>query len=291
LAGHALAGSGRDRLGLVAAVGSGGLPGLSATPGWLSAGLVRAGHLLGPAWLGCARQFVARPGAVPVTAVGRERASRPSAAPRQRDGAPRCGARSGMALPGGAGLGSTGLGPVTAVACGLVPQASAASERQSEARQGVDGPGRSVLAMAGQGTVRHGGRTVFCGVRLPAAHAHGSARQNWARLGTPRFGSAWHGAERHTSEFESLTGTTHGWAMRGRARQGRHGLGEVGSGIAGCGEVQIPGDWQTSRFESVTPTHTTWRGAARLGKARMGQALAGPGEAGVPLHITGVTHV
>lgn len=201
---------------------------------------------LGRAAHGWARQRSAGSGAPwqgraghgPVTAVGRGRVPRPSAAP-------------GQPIPGGAGLGDVWqggarrgevwrvsacsgqawLGPVTAVACGLVPQASAAPRQQlthlgeaglGTARQGLVGQRRDRVWL-GWAT----GLTVFGEVRLLTARL---SRWGKARLGTAWLGKAGRGEARdHFGAFNaemrcnSPAPTAHGAAWQAKAMPGRAG--------------------------------------------------------------------
>lgn len=320
MAAHALAGSGRDRLGLVVAVGLGVVPGLSAASGRLSAGLTRAGHVLAAAVLGWVRHGLVRPCLVPVTAVGREHVSRPSAAPWQHIEAGRGRAMHGRAGRGLAWQGATRqgqvwrgvvwLGPVTAVACGLVPQASAAPGQQpwirvvawpARTRHGAVRPGPARRGQSGIGRAWNG-RTVFCGVRLPAAHSgwamRGTVWRGDAGNGAEWHGQAWMGALRPGMAWVSRAASSHTGcealapSIRGVACIGRAGLDQAWCGRTGQGEArqESQGGWQTSRFESVTPAPqgTAGHGMARICAAGCGLAWRGKGST---FTSSGVTHV
>lgn len=198
--------------------------------------------------------------------------------------------RHGSAVRGASWQGRAGLGPVTAVACGLVPQASAAPEQHFW-------PGLAGRCLARSGEVRRvdprlgwaGHRPVTAvgrGLRAPAFRCpwaastrHGRERHGRARPGVPRAGGARHGV--------AWTG---GWSSAGFDSPPPTLLGEAGRGLAWPG-LACRG-WVRQGFQEGRPAdiavrvrdaHTRvlkWQGVVRPGTARPGGSGRGKGSTG-----------
>lgn len=191
-----------------------------------------------------------------------------------------CWERHGSAVRGASWQGRAGLGPVTAVAGGLVPQASAAPEQhfwpglagRCLARSGEVRRVDPRLGWAGHGPVTAVGR----GLRAPAFRCpwaasarHGRERHGWAWRGQAGQCTARQGVEggRSSAGFDSPPSALVAW--RGLEWQGTAWLGKAGSGR----ERAVGNHWGS---RSLAPTQ---QGEAGTGKARRGGARFGPGDA------------
>lgn len=262
----------------------------------------------------------AAPGAVwhgmePVTAVGREHVSRPSAAPGQRW------VRSGPARQGTVRLGDARPGEDRADgrSAGSTPAPPALAVRLGKARLGQARHGQ-----AWSGWVAHGvdGWMVSGAVRLRATHSTGLGEAGRGRVWSGRVGcgmtwaspgSAWQGAgDQQPSGCEARTPATsdmtrqgavsralarRAWVRRGQVwATGRHRSSSLRRplhmarlGMAGSGPVRSGGSWlstawlgttgdrQPPGFEALAPTA---HGQARLAQVGPGWTGLGLGQAG-----------
>lgn len=192
-----------------------------------------------------------------------------------------CWERHGSAVRGTSWQGRAGLGPVTAVACGLVPQASAAPGQpflpglagHGWDPRGYAGLGRVWLGRAGLGPVTAVGR----GLRAPAFRCpRGSQRHGWEWRGVTGQGMA-----RFATAGLGITGCPAATGVRGsgaharpgRAWSGQAPLGADRRGWAWRGRDQRAiGHHRDSRSRR---SRSSGRGAVRLGRQRPGLARRG----------------
>lgn len=295
---------GRAGLGPVTAVACGLVPQASAAPEQRAAchGLVRHGwSRLGSAGLGKG------------WAMGRLRGSSPWR-PLPLAWLGLAGLGRSAAGSGAAWQCPARLGPVTAVGRGLrtpafrCPWAAKAGlclarrvcawrapARRGMAPHGSAGPVDARLGLAGWGLAGHGGRTVFGGVRLSAAHSLGEVGRVLAWRCTAWSGGAGRGAagrgegstgDRQPLGFEAPA-PTRGQDGLGRVRHRAVRPGDVGPGEArdqrATGRHHGSSPWRPrTPFLGVARRGTPRRGAARQSKAPHGPA--GLGEAGIYNH-------